>query len=102
MNEVIFTVFGASITSWKIVGFLGVGLFSGRWVVQMISSSKKKVPTFPLLFWIMSLCGSLLLLIYFIFGKNDSVGIMSNLFPAAIAVYNLYLELAHRALLKKS
>ena len=29
----------------------------------------------------MSISGSLLLLPYFIFGKNDSVGVLSNLFP---------------------
>jgi lipid-A-disaccharide synthase-like uncharacterized protein len=41
----------------------------------------------------MSVSGSLLLLAYFTFGKNDSVGILSNLFPVFIALYNLYLEL---------
>jgi len=40
----------------------------------------------------MSIAGSLLLLSYFIFGKNDSVGIISNLFPAFVAGYNLYLD----------
>ena len=44
----------------------------------------------------MSITGSLLLLAYFTFGKNDSVGILSNLFPAGVAVYNLYLDLRHR------
>jgi lipid-A-disaccharide synthase-like uncharacterized protein len=44
----------------------------------------------------MSIGGSLLLLAYFTFGKNDSVGILSNLFPAGIAGYNLYLELRGR------
>jgi len=32
------------------------------------------------------------LLCYFIFGKNDSVGILSNLFPFTVALYNLYLH----------
>jgi lipid-A-disaccharide synthase-like uncharacterized protein len=41
----------------------------------------------------MSVGGSLLLLAYFTWGKNDSVGILSNLFPVFIASYNLYLEL---------
>jgi lipid-A-disaccharide synthase-like uncharacterized protein len=40
----------------------------------------------------MSISGSLLLLSYFIFGKNDSVGILSNLFPFTVASYNLYLD----------
>jgi lipid-A-disaccharide synthase-like uncharacterized protein len=45
------------------------------------------------MFWYMSVTGSVLLLAYFTFGKNDSVGILSNLFPALIAGYNLYLDL---------
>ena len=40
--------------------------------------------------------GSLLLLSYFTFGKNDSVGILSNLFPAGVAGYNLVLDLRHK------
>ena len=53
-------------------------------------------PTLRVLFGYMSLAGSLRLLGYFIYGKNDSVGILSNLFPTFIAGYNLYLELTHQ------
>lgn len=97
MNEVLFELLGASVTPWKIVGYTGVLLFAGRWFVQLISSTKEKKPTFPRAFWLMSLAGSLLLLAYFIFGKNDSVGILSNSFPAGIALYNLYLDITHKA-----
>ena len=34
------------------------------------------------------------------FGKNDSVGILSNLFPMSVAFYNLYLDFSHRKKLK--
>jgi lipid-A-disaccharide synthase-like uncharacterized protein len=44
----------------------------------------------------MSIAGSLLLLAYFIFGKNDSVGVVSFLLPTVVAVYNLYLDHHHR------
>ncbi len=97
MNEVLFEFLGAAVTPWKIVGYTGVLLFAGRWFVQLISSTKEKKPTFPVAFWLMSLAGSLLLLTYFIFGKNDSVGILSNAFPAGIAIYNLYLDITHKA-----
>jgi lipid-A-disaccharide synthase-like uncharacterized protein len=40
----------------------------------------------------MSVLGSVLLLSYFIWGKNDSVGVLANLFPAAVAIYNLVLD----------
>ena len=36
--------------------------------------------------------GSLQLLSYFIFGRKDSVGILSNLFPLAVVLYNLSLD----------
>ena len=29
---------------------------------------------------------------YFIWGKNDSVGVLSNLFPMTVALYNLFMH----------
>jgi lipid-A-disaccharide synthase-like uncharacterized protein len=84
------------ITPWKVVGLAGVLLFSGRWFVQMYASRKQKKPVIPRAFWYLSLVGSLCLLSYFTFGKNDSVGVLSNLFPAFVAVYNLYLDISGR------
>jgi lipid-A-disaccharide synthase-like uncharacterized protein len=83
---------GLTITTGKLVGYLGVLLFSGRWLIQMCSSQLSGKPVLPRIFWYMSMCGSLCLLLYFIFGKNDSVGILSNLFPLAVAIYNLKLD----------
>lgn len=88
--------FRVIVTPWKIVGYLGVFLFGSRWVIQLMSTRKHGKPTFPILFWILSLTGSFLTLSYFIFGKNDSVGILANLFPASVASYNLFLELRWR------
>jgi len=96
MNEVIAVVLGVVVTPWKLIGYLGVSLFAGRWFIQLWASKRAGKPTMPVLFWYMSMAGSLMLLCYFIFGKNDSVGILSNLFPTGIAAYNLYLELTHR------
>ena len=93
MNEVIGSYLGVTLTPWKLVGYLGVALFAGRWLVQVYVSRRRGRPTVPRVFWYMSVSGSLLLLAYFTFGKNDSVGILSNLFPVFIAGYNLYLDL---------
>jgi lipid-A-disaccharide synthase-like uncharacterized protein len=96
MHEVIFSIplNGStwSITLWKLIGYTGVVLFAGRWIVQVIASGRKGAVTMPRSFWLMSLLGSVLLLAYFTFGKNDSVGILSNLMPSAIASYNLFLD----------
>lgn len=96
MNAVIGTVFGVVLTPWKIIGYVGVLLFAGRWVVQVLATRRHGRPVMPRLFWIMSVLGSLLLLSYFIWGKNDSVGVLSNLFPAAVAVYNLVMDVKSR------
>jgi lipid-A-disaccharide synthase-like uncharacterized protein len=93
MHEVIGNFLGVTLTPWKLVGYAGVALFTGRWVVQLYASRTEGRPTVPRMFWYMSVTGSLLLLAYFTFGKNDSVGVLSNLFPALIAGYNLYLDI---------
>ena len=92
MNEVLLVIFGVKVTTWKLVGYTGVFLFAGRWFVQLAASKAMGRPVMPTLFWYMSASGSVLLLSYFIFGKNDSVGVMSNLFPLFVALYNLYLD----------
>jgi lipid-A-disaccharide synthase-like uncharacterized protein len=96
MNQVIANVFGVAVTPWKLIGYLGVLLFAGRWVVQVIATRKQGKPVIPLSFWVMSVTGSGLLLAYFIFGKNDSVGVLSNLFPMSVAVYNWAMDVRHR------
>jgi lipid-A-disaccharide synthase-like uncharacterized protein len=96
MNRVLLVMYGVTITPWKLVGYAGVLMFAGRWFVQLAASRAKGKPVMPLTFWYMSALGSVLLLAYFIFGKNDSVGILSNLFPLFVALYNLYLDLRHR------
>ena len=92
MNQVLLVMFGVTVTPWKIVGYLGVTLFAGRWFVQLFASKRSGKPVLPRTFWYMSAAGSVMLLGYFTLGKNDSVGILSNLFPLFVALYNLYLD----------
>ena len=96
MNQVWLVAFGVTITPWKLIGYAGVLLFAGRWFVQLAASRARGKVVVPRLFWYMSALGSVLLLGYFIFGKNDSVGVLSNLFPLFVALYNLYLDFANR------
>ena len=89
-------IFGTAVvvTPWKIFGTCGVLMFTGRWFFQAYYSRKAGKPVTPRIFWVMSVVGSLILLSYFVFSpKRDMVGVLSNLFPSAIALYNLYLDL---------
>ncbi len=92
MNTVLLNAFGVVVTPWKLIGYLGTALFAGRWFVQLIASRRYGKPMVPAMFWYMSILGSLLLLLYFVFGRNDSVGVLSNLFPFTVALYNLRLQ----------
>jgi len=97
MHNELITMWGITVTGWKIVGYLGVFMFTSRWFVQMLASRKAGKPVVPRIFWILSMAGSLMCLSYFVFGKNDSVGILGYLFPSVVSMYNLILDSRHRA-----
>jgi hypothetical protein len=62
----------------------------------MLAAWKLQRPALPRIFRYMSMVGSLLLLSCFTFGKTNSAGILSNLFPLGIAVCNLFLDFKKR------
>ena len=81
---------------WKLLGLLGALLFAFRWVLQARYRKKTGSAVMPTAFWIVSLAGSGLTTAYFVFGKNDAVGILQNALPASVAFYNLIQDLKHR------
>ena len=93
MNQVLGVYFGVAITPWKIIGLAGALMFAARWLVQAWATKRAGRPAIPRSFWIISLSGSAMVTSYFIWGKNDSVGVLTNLLPAAVAAYNLVLDI---------
>ena len=93
MRDTLIQLLGVTITPWKIVGFLGALMFAARWVVQAVATRRAGKPTIPRSFWVISLTGSALVTAYFIWGKNDSVGVLTNLLPASVALYNLVMDI---------
>jgi lipid-A-disaccharide synthase-like uncharacterized protein len=93
MSGVIGVYFGVVLTPWKLVGFIGALMFAGRWVVQAWATKRAGRPMIPRSFWIISLMGSAMVTSYFIWGKNDSVGVLTNLLPASVAFYNLVMDI---------
>ena len=88
---------GLHVTPWKLIGYAGALLFASRWLVQMLASRRARQPVLPRAFWLMSLAGSVMTLSYFMFSaKQDSVGVLQNLFPAFTAIYGLQLDMRHR------
>ncbi len=81
---------GLHVTGWKLIGYTGALMFGGRWLVQFIATRQAGKPVIPRLFWYMSVLGSVMTLSYFLFSaKQDSVGVLQNLFPTFVALYNL-------------
>lgn len=90
---------GLHVTPWKLIGYAGALMFATRWFVQFVATRRAGRPVIPRAFWYMSLVGSLMTLSYFAFSaKQDSVGVLQNLFPAFTAAYSLWLDLRTRGL----
>ena len=80
---------------WLIIGFLGQGVFSARFLVQWLASEKKKQSTVPVAFWWLSLVGSLVVLAYAIHRK-DPVFIVGQSLGFIIYTRNLQLIFSHK------
>ena len=95
MNEAIFQYHHLTITPWKVIGLVGTVLFTARWFVQVYATKKLKRVVMPMSFWYLSIVGSVMTLGYFIWGKNDSVGIIQNAFPMFVSLYNVFVHIRH-------
>ena len=95
MGQMIGHYLGITLTPWKLIGFIGALMFAGRWLVQALATKRAGRPTIPRSFWIISLAGSAMVTSYFIWGKNDAVGVLTNLLPASVAFYNLVMDIRH-------
>lgn len=82
-----------TITWWKVIGLFGALCFALRWVVQFLHRRRTGSSEIPTLFWVMSIVGATLTTLYFVFGKNDSVGILQSALPLFVACYNLRKDL---------
>ncbi|HEU4686309.1 MAG TPA: lipid-A-disaccharide synthase N-terminal domain-containing protein [Nitrospira sp.] len=77
-------------TVWIAVGFLGQGLFFGRWLIQWIASERTAKSQVPIAFWYMSLVGGLITLAYAIY-RRDPVFIAGQSIGAIVYIRNLML-----------
>ena len=76
-----------------IIGFVGQGLFSARFLIQWVVSEKKRESVIPLPFWYFSLLGGITLFIY-AFSKKDLVIMVGQ--GTGILIYTRNLYLIHR------
>ena len=80
-----------------ILGYSAQCLFAGRFLVQWIVSERKGVSSVPLIFWILSLAGGALMLLYAVL-RADQVFILGQ--AAGLVVYARNLVLLRRRALR--
>ena len=85
------------LNAWKVVGLLGAALFGCRWLVQAAASRQAGRSIVPPVFWVISIAGSLMQLLYFTFYRVDSVGIINTLPPFLVSAYNCWLVFGRNA-----
>ena len=76
--------------AWIVVGLMGQVMFSLRFLIQWIASERQKKSVVPVSFWILSIAGSLILLIYAI-QRRDPVFIIGQSTGSVIYLRNLML-----------
>lgn len=80
---------------WKVLGWIGNGIFFSRFFVQWYATEKNKKVVVPSSFWWLSLIGSLLLLAYGLY-QRDSVFIFAYAFTWIPYIRNLMIAHQHK------
>jgi len=75
---------------WVGIGFVGQGLFFGRWLLQWFVSERKAESQIPVAFWYMSLIGSVIVLAYAIH-RLDPVFIAGQSVGTLVYIRNIML-----------
>jgi lipid-A-disaccharide synthase-like uncharacterized protein len=99
--ERLFGVSGWIGIAWVGFGLLGQVIFMGRMVVQWLASERAKRSVVPPAFWFMSLVGSIMLLVYFIW-RWDIVGMLGQGLGTAIYLRNIALLRSHAAAMRRT
>ncbi|MEQ8662656.1 MAG: lipid-A-disaccharide synthase N-terminal domain-containing protein [Gammaproteobacteria bacterium] len=80
---------------WVAIGLSGQLLFSARWLVQWVTSERRRRSVITVAFWYFSVAGSLTLLAYALY-RMDPVFIVGHVANSAIYVRNLMLLLREK------
>ena len=88
-------VFYIRLDWWILLGVAAQLLFTMRFVVQWIASERAGHSVIPVAFWVFSIFGGLLLLVYALYRK-DAVFIAGQAFGVFVYLRNLYFVLRDR------
>ena len=82
-------VFIIKFDAWVALGFVAQAMFTMRFVVQWIASERARASVIPVAFWLFSVGGGVLLLIYALY-RRDPVFIAGQGLGLLVYIRNLY------------
>ncbi len=88
-------VFVVRLDAWVLLGFIAQAFFTARFVVQWIASERAGKSVIPLTFWLLSIGGGVLLLVYALY-RRDPVFIAGQAFGVFVYLRNLYFVMHER------
>jgi lipid-A-disaccharide synthase-like uncharacterized protein len=88
-------VFITRLDWWVVLGLIAQALFTARFLVQWIASERAGHSVIPLAFWVFSIGGGILLLVYALYRK-DAVFIAGQAFGVFVYTRNLFFVLRDR------
>ena len=91
----LYDVFFIRLDWWAWIGLAAQALFTGRFLVQWLASEKAGRSVMPFSFWILSILGGLLLLVYALF-RRDPVFILGQSLGVIIYVRNIMFVMKER------
>lgn len=88
-------VFITRLDWWVVLGLVAQALFTARFLVQWIASERAGHSVIPMAFWVFSIGGGILLLVYALYRK-DAVFIAGQAFGVFVYTRNLYFVMRDR------
>lgn len=79
--------------TWLMLGFVGQGLFTLRFLVQWIASERARSSTVPRVFWWFSLAGGFVLFVYALHRQDPVFAVGQG---SGLAIYSRNLFLIYR------
>ena len=95
LNAYLVDVFVTRLDWWVALGIVAQLLFTARFLVQWIASERAGHSVIPMAFWVFSIFGGLLLLVYALYRK-DAVFIAGQAFGVFVYLRNLYFVMRDR------
>jgi lipid-A-disaccharide synthase-like uncharacterized protein len=95
VGDYLLDVFVLHLDWWVVLGFVAQAMFTLRFAVQWIASERAGHSVVPLAFWLFSIGGGLLLLVYALY-RRDPVFIAGQSFGVFVYLRNLQFVLRDR------